>query len=219
MGSQSTVSKSVPDSDRDMPHKLHLGCFDRPIDGWVNTDVTPHLRIARVPFLATAMRQVGLMNEERYRQHQQGIFRKVRFLNVTKPFPFASDYFECVFSSHMLEHIPKGFVGGLLNEIHRVLKPGGVVRTAVPDLDHFIAHYDAKNADQFVSDVFQTEAHGAKNRHWWMYNGHSLLRLLTEHGFQDVKVCGYREGKCADLEQLDNRPDHSLYVEAFKPQR
>ena len=64
-------------------------------------------------------------------------------------------------------------MGGLLKEIYRVLKPGGVVRTAVPDLDHFIAHYDAKNADQFVSDVFQTEAHGAKNRHWWMYNGHS----------------------------------------------
>ena len=28
-----------------------------------------------------------------------------------------------------------------------------------------------------------------------MYNGHSLSRLLSEHGFQDVKVCGYREGK------------------------
>ena len=112
MGSQSTVSKSVPDSDRDMPHKLHLGCFDRPIDGWINTDVTPHLRIARVPFLATAMRQMGLMNEERYRQHQQGIFRKVRYLNVAKPFPFSSDYFECVFSSHMPRAHSEGVRGG-----------------------------------------------------------------------------------------------------------
>ena len=34
---------------------LHLGCFDRPIPGWVNTDITPHLFIARVPLLPRAM--------------------------------------------------------------------------------------------------------------------------------------------------------------------
>jgi SAM-dependent methyltransferase len=217
MSSQSTLSKSVSRSYGETSPKLHLGCFDRAIDGWINTDVTPHLYLARVPFLVTAMRQVGLVNEERYRQHQQGLFRRLRYLNVTKTFPFPSDHFECVYSSHMLEHIPKQFVEGVLKEIYRVLKPGGVVRTVVPDLDHFITHYDATNPDQFVSAVFQTEAHGAKNRHWWMYNGHSLSRLLSSLGFQDVTICRYQQGKCPDIERLDDRADHSLYVEAFKP--
>jgi predicted SAM-dependent methyltransferase len=197
--------------------KLQLGCFDYPVDGWINTDVTPHLFLARVPYLTKTMYKLGLLNEERYRQHEQGIFRKVRYLNVTKPFPFASDSIDFVHSSHMLEHIPKGLVGNVIKEIHRVLRSGGVVRTAVPDLDHFIASYDPTNPDRFVADAFQIEARGIKNRHHWMYNRNSLTRLFAEQGFQEVKVCGYREGKCADLELLDNRPDESLYVEALKP--
>jgi hypothetical protein len=117
----------------------------------------------------------------------------------------------------VLEHIPRHLVGGVLQEIHRVLKIGGVVRTAVPDLDYFIANYDATDPDTFVAGVFEIEHRREKNRHHWMYNGHSLSRLLADRGFQDMKICNYREGACADLEQLDNRPGHSLYVEAVKP--
>jgi SAM-dependent methyltransferase len=217
MGSMTATSGSVSAANGVMPRRLHLGCFDRAIDGWINTDVTPHLYLARVPLLVPATRLMRLMNEERYRQHQQGLFRKLQYLNVTKPFPFAADEFDCVYSSHMLEHIPKQFVPGVLKEIYRVLKPGAVVRTVVPDLDHFITTYDVANPDRFVSAVFQTEAHGAKNRHWWMYNGKSLCRLLSEHGFHDVTICQFQQGECPDIEKLDDREDHSLYVEAFKP--
>ena len=197
--------------------KLHLGCFDRPVNGWVNTDITPHLYIAKVPYLAGILHRAGKMTDDRYRQHQEGIFKKVRYLNVTKPFPFPADSFECVFSSHMLEHIPKHLVPGLLGEIRRVLRSGGVVRTAVPDLDYFITHYQADDPDTFVAGVFEIEHSAAKNRHHWMYNRHSLPRLLEEHGFVNVQVCTFQQGQCADLDRLDNRPDHSLFVEAFKP--
>ena len=83
--------------------KLHLGCFDRPVYGWINTDITPHLFVAKVPFLATAMHKLGRMNDIRFRQHKQGIFKKLRYLNATKPFPFASSSLDFVYSSHMLE--------------------------------------------------------------------------------------------------------------------
>jgi predicted SAM-dependent methyltransferase len=157
------------------------------------------------------------MNEERYAQHQQGIFRNVRYLNVTKRFPFPAESFECVYSSHMLEHIPKDRVPGTLAEIRRVLCRGGVVRTSVPDLDYFVAHYEPTDPDTFVDGVFEIGRNGNKNRHHWMYNRHSLPRLLAAHGFVNAEVCAFREGKCADLDRLDNRPDHSLFVEAIKP--
>ncbi len=202
---------------RQVGRKLHLGCFDRPIDGWLNTDITPHLFIAKIPLLASALYRAGRMTEERYRQHRRGVFKNVRYLNVTKPFRFATSSFDCVYSSHMLEHIPKPRVAGLFQEIHRVLRSGGVVRTVVPDLDYFIAHYDAEDPDRFLAGLLEMDHPASKNRHHWMYNRCSLSRLLTAQGFAEVRVCVFRQGRCADLDRLDNRPDHSLYVEAIKP--
>jgi predicted SAM-dependent methyltransferase len=197
--------------------KLHLGCFDQPVDGWINADVTPHLFVAKVPFLALAMHKFGWMSEVRYRQHQQGIFRKLRYLNVAKPFPFPSNSIADVFSSHLLEHIPRSVVPRLLAEIYRVLQPGGVVRTVVPDLDYFIGQYNALDPDPFVDGVFENNHSASKNCHRWMYNRHSLVRLLAEHGFKDVEVCNFQQGKCKDLDRLDNRPGYSLFVEGTKP--
>ncbi len=66
---------------------LHLGCFDQPLDGWVNTDTTPHIWISRVPFAAKLLHSVGMMPSKRLAQHRAGIFRRIKYLNVSKKFP------------------------------------------------------------------------------------------------------------------------------------
>ena len=57
--------------------RLHLGCFDRPVDAWLNTDITPHLWVARVPGMARLLFRMGRMTPERWQQHQSGVFRRV----------------------------------------------------------------------------------------------------------------------------------------------
>ena len=52
--------------------KLHLGAYNIVHEGWVNTDVTPHLWIARVPNLAGALFKLGRISPDNYRRHQQG---------------------------------------------------------------------------------------------------------------------------------------------------
>ncbi len=47
------------------------------------------------------------------------------------PFPDAS--FDFAFSEHFLEHLFFDEAAGVLKEVFRVLRPGGAVRTAVPD--------------------------------------------------------------------------------------
>lgn len=196
--------------------RLHLGCFDKPVDGWVNTDVTPHLWIARVPLLARALRAGGKMSEERAEQHRRGIFRKVRFLDVGKRFPFDDGTFEAVFTSHMLEHLFPDQARACVSEALRVLAPGGVLRIAVPDLDLMIARYRPEDADGWAEALFQVrDQSSSKNQHHWMYNETSLRALLLGVGFSRVVRASYRQGACPDLEILDNRPE-SLFVEAFK---
>jgi SAM-dependent methyltransferase len=197
-----------------MTTRLHLGCFDRPVPGWVNTDISPHLRITKVPGLPWLVHRVGRMRDERLAQHRAGVFRQVRYLDVSKRFPYDSASVSAIFSSHLLEHLPPQVARNCLSECRRVLAPGGVMRVGVPDLDLLVRAYDPEDPGPFVDAVFETAANDGKNRHFWMYNEQSLTAALRSAGFSTVHRRSYREGRCPDLELLDNRPEETLFVEA-----
>lgn len=196
--------------------KLHIGCFDCPVDGWLNTDITPHIAISKVPFLPTLLYRFGKIDGHRLKQHKEGVFRRVRYLDLSKKLPFPSNSFQYVFSSHVFEHIPRRAMGALLAEILRILKPRGVMRVSVPDLSYFVRNYRPADADEFVRGVFEIEQAGDKNRHQWMYSNATMIKLLEDAGFSSVRECRFQEGACPDLDKLDNRPSHSIFVEGTK---
>ncbi len=55
--------------------------------------------------------------------------------DAARGIPFRAGAFDAVYHSHMLEHLPRQAVPGFLADCLRVLKPGGVLRVAVPDLE------------------------------------------------------------------------------------
>ncbi|MDX2197103.1 MAG: methyltransferase domain-containing protein [Cytophagales bacterium] len=61
--------------------------------------------------------------------------------NLLQPFPFENDSFEVVYHSHVLEHIPSNKAKAFINECFRVLKPNGIIRIAVPDLEQIAKNY------------------------------------------------------------------------------
>jgi predicted SAM-dependent methyltransferase len=61
--------------------------------------------------------------------------------NLLKGIPFNSESFDVIYHSHLLEHFPKAYAPEFLNECFRVLKPGGIIRVVVPDLEQIAAHY------------------------------------------------------------------------------
>lgn len=196
--------------------KLNLGCFDRAIDGWINTDITPHIFIAKVPLVALALRRLGRITEERYQQHRAGIFDTLRYLDLGRPFPLRDNTVDYCFSAHVLEHLYREQAIRCVREVYRVLKPGGVFRVTVPDLDLAVAKYDSQDPDVLLKLVYESDQPRDKNRHHWMYNAHSMGRLLRSAGFALVERCAYRQGRCPDLDRLDNRPDVSLFMEGVK---
>lgn len=60
---------------------------------------------------------------------------------VVMPLPFADGCFDACYCSHELEHLSRDEARRLVAEIHRVLKPGGIVRFAVPDLEGIVRAY------------------------------------------------------------------------------
>ncbi len=197
--------------------KLHLGAFDCAIDGWINTDVTPHIFIAKVPGAAGLLRAVGKLDDKKYQMHRRGQFRALTYVDLTKPLPFADASVAAVFSSHVFEHLFRDEIRRLVGEIRRVLRPGGVCRVVVPDLEKVVALYDPQSPERFLSAMFEADTRDAvKNGHHWGFTGASLKKLFEACGFNTAEVVSYREGRCPDIAVLDNRPDESVFFEAVK---
>jgi predicted SAM-dependent methyltransferase len=195
--------------------KLHLGCFDQATKGWINTDITPHLWVARVPGLPRLLFRIGKITRDRLEQHKRGVFKELTYLDVTKRFPYSDETFDFVFSCHMLEHLFVHEAQACIADIFRVLKSGGICRIVVPDLDKIVADYNPDQPELFLKKIFECDPQ-SRNAHHWHYNANSLLRVLRDAGFHEAYQCAYRQGRCPDLESLDNRADESCFVEAIK---
>jgi predicted SAM-dependent methyltransferase len=89
--------------------------------------------------------------------------------DLRKPLPFADASFGVVYSSHVLEHFSRSFAPVFLAECRRLLKPGGVLRLAVPDLETIARLYLENLQGALAGD------NRAAARHEWM-----TLELLDQ---------------------------------------
>lgn len=111
---------------------LNLGCGYQTSDRCTNIDwsIPVRLKGSRVgrriaPLLLPADRLAE------YERLSDNVMRH----DLRKGIPFPDASADAVYHSHVLEHIDHDAVPGFLAEIHRVLKPGGVHRIVVPDLE------------------------------------------------------------------------------------
>ena len=65
----------------------------------------------------------------------------VQKCNLIKGIPYPDDTFAVLYHSQVLEHIPKENAEKFIRECYRVLKPGGIIRVVVPDLENIIDEY------------------------------------------------------------------------------
>jgi SAM-dependent methyltransferase len=84
------------------------------------------------------------------------------------PFPDAS--FDAVTSSHLLEHVPDPV--GLLAEVHRLLRPGGVTVVVTPNADSWLHH-------RYRGDWFNLDP----PRHLQLFRRTVLASLVEDAGF------------------------------------
>ena len=73
------------------------------------------------------------------------------------PFPDAS--VDAVYHSHMLEHLDAASARAFLRECHRVLRPGGVLRVVVPDLEGI--------AQAYLCELGSAKAGGDRTLYEW----------------------------------------------------
>lgn len=200
------------------PLRLNLGSSLHVAEGWINVDGGLGALLAGWPrpLLRVAYRLAGSAEHFSEREFVDLLSRH-SFVHhdLTYGIPFPDDSAEAIFSSHFLEHISRADAERLMRDAHRVLAPGGVIRTCVPDLRWLVSEYERGNKRYMVDGIFADEGRGEYARHRYMYDEDLLVELLTEAGFADIRRCAFREGRTPDLDVLDNR-EGSLVVEAVK---
>jgi predicted SAM-dependent methyltransferase len=163
------------------------------------------------------------------------------YMNANARWPFDDNSVDVLYSEHMLEHIKVDRVPKLLAEAYRVLKPGGLFRVTVPDLEIHAKNYIAKNDEFFkpIIDKYQARLDKQKDKYWlirsnggafmsravqrfyrhrWMYDFDTLSSCLYEVGFDECikQTCGVSINKEAGEMDREDRAFETLYVDAIK---
>jgi len=163
------------------------------------------------------------------------------YLNGYDKMPFKNDTFDYIYSEHTLEHLKITKVKFFLEECLRVLKPGGVFRVTVPDLELLATKYVEKDTDFFASYLEEYEPIRKKGNlkywlvrspagilntlatkhffhHRWFYDFETLRQCGKEIGFQKIIKCQFGKSEYPLLGKMDiaDRKHETLYVELTK---
>lgn len=146
--------------------------------------------------------------------------------DIREGLPLEADTIDYAVSIHALPEIPYTDIVGALRELRRVLKPGGVLRLALPDLDKGIQAYLSEDEDYFLIPDEDARAIGSKFIVQMIWYGYSrtlftydfTAELLRKAGFTQVTRSDFRTtaSRFPEIVELDSREKESLYVEATK---
>ncbi|WP_448380083.1 class I SAM-dependent methyltransferase [Gloeomargarita sp.] len=83
-------------------------------------------------------------------------------IDLRKKLPFGENSFDLVYHSHVLEHFTCAEAKRLLDECYRVLKPGGIIRIVVPDLENIVREY------LHILDEIRSGVADARSKYDWI---------------------------------------------------
>lgn len=146
--------------------------------------------------------------------------------DVTKGLPFDDASVDGIYSEHFIEHLSQGQGLAFFRECRRVLKPGGIVRIATPDLDEIVARYGTENwlGSGFVRHGYDwidnpAEMLNFSMRLWgqqWLYNETELVRMGRMAGLELIGRKMIGESDLPEFRNRETRPESTLIVEFHK---
>lgn len=161
---------------------LNLGCGTKTSNkpGVINIDWSIYLRLKKMRLFTPIL---PLLVKGDRLKWINSLPDNIMVHNLAKGIPFKSDSVDVVYHSHLLEHLDRNVAEKFLIEVKRVLKPGGIHRIAVPDLEKacraYIAHIlscesepdESDDHDSFIATLLEQsvrkEAFGTSQQNSW----------------------------------------------------
>lgn len=143
-------------------------------------------------------------------------------VDLSKGMPFGDNSIDGILSSHMIEHLDCADTVNFLTECRRVLKPLGVLRLSVPDPEkfHALTLQDCKDWGEPMDPNSRAKSFMEYalffREHKQLVGLQSIYCYLWMAGFRSYHEATFLSSKAHKLQELDNRPKFSLFVEAVK---
>jgi hypothetical protein len=197
-----------------MEHQyVQFGCGLCAPEDWQNFDASPTFWLqSRIPFLTPLLVKKGFPDFP----------KNIKYGDVIKGLPIPAQSTQAIYCSHVLEHLALDEFHITLRNIFSYLRPGGIFRLVVPDLEQLTKSYLAdpspNASSRFMQDSFLGEncltrgiramprALFGRSRHFWMWDYKGMAEELGTAGFTEI-----RRAKFGD--SLDPR-FHSVESEA-----
>lgn len=122
----------------------------------------------------------------------------------------------------------------IIKDVYRVLKPGGIARFGVQDMEAIARRYINRDNNFFFQKLpdgkerFEGPTIGDKFAAWfygytaggspcqYFYDYPALEYLFLKGGFSVVEKKSFLESRLSDIDKIDNRPDQMFFLEAIK---
>lgn len=198
---------------------IHLGCGPNATpSSWRDFDGSWNLRINKLPKpLPSVVRKLAYgINPKMYFWPGH-----VEYMELTKPFTLATNSADAIYASHVWEHLYFDEALFAISECHRILKPGGILRLAVPNLRFYCEDYLKSDVVTAAAELNQRLLYRSTSRpkswtkriyqaltdfhsHKFMYDPAFLSTLLSEHLFADVAEKKYHESAIPEITEVES---------------
>ncbi len=216
--------------------KIHVGCGQTLLQGFVNIDNSPSALLARCNrLILMLMEKLSLINRD-----QLGFALKLKegrkeFLRANcLKLPFKNDSVDFCYSSHMIGWcLSKQQLHAFFRELYRVMKPGGGLRLTFLDFDlvagEFQQHRDTLEFSKRLP--FGTREFDFRNKLKFLFspnmqngivlNARTTTLLLEQNGFTGISLLDPGETMFppALVSEIDlsQRKEESVFIECRKP--
>jgi predicted SAM-dependent methyltransferase len=166
--------------------KLHLGSGTIYLKGYVNVDAAPKYLAKDAPKDLLEQNTTTLSN---YYKHDfnkgSGVCIADEALRIEN-LPYKNETVDEIVMLHVLEHLPVYNVYHVLEEFFRILKPGGTLYLAVPDIKgtaELLAKAETPEEEDWCIRLVHGTQRNEFSHHYCGYTERTLKKLLSDMGF------------------------------------
>ena len=154
-----------------------------------------------------------------------------------KLLPFQNNSIDRVVMMSAINYFKYDRASIIIDDIYRILKPGGIIRVGVQDLEliskkyldkdykfffqtnkNFTQRFHGETLGDKINYFFYRGGSGIRSKHHkYMWDFNSLKFLFHKSGFEKIENKKFLDSNIPNIDKIDNRPEMFFYLEARKP--